>query len=85
MIENMWGAFNVSTRAQLKSLEDESYKEATQLYEEHPEKAKGALNTLINMLDLRKILYDMYVWQRVDAVKRGIHKAQSIRVEEERR
>ena len=78
--ENMWGAFNVSTPEQLKTLEDESYKEATQLYENHPEKATEILNTLINMLDLRKILYDMYVWQRITAIKKGIYRASPIRV-----
>jgi len=72
MIENMWDALSPSTPKQLKTLEDESYKEALQLHEEHPEKASELLNNLINTLDLRKIFCDMYVWERVDAIKKGI-------------
>lgn len=70
--ENMWEPLNASTPIQLKALEDESYKEAMQLHEEYPEKADDVLKKLITWLDLRKIFYDIYVWQRVDAIKRGI-------------
>jgi len=71
----MWTPFNVSTSKHLKSLEDESYREATQLYKEHPQKATKILTILINDLNFRKLLCDLYVWHRVEAIIKGINRA----------
>jgi len=79
MMENidkdMWTSFFPSSVDDIQALETESFKEATQLYAKYPRKATELLDSLINYLDLRKIFCDMYVWQRVEAIKKGINQA----------
>ena len=76
LAKDFW-ELHVSTEKELEDLEKESYRETKLLYVKYPEKAKEILSVLVSDLDLMKILYDMYVWQRVDSVKMGIEKAQS--------
>jgi len=73
--KNMWTSFFPSSTDDLQALEAESFKEATQLYAKYPSKATELLTSLIKYLEIRKIVYDMYVWQRVEAIKKGINQA----------
>ena len=75
--DNFYDAFTPYSEEELKLLEEEAEKETTQLYELGLEKEKvdNIVKRLINQMDIRKIVCDLYVWQRVDAVKRGIQKA----------
>jgi hypothetical protein len=74
--ENFWKALSPSKTGELSELEKESYKEAKHLIKiKGRHKAEKALKQLLNIINIRKIAYDMYVWQRVDAVNLGIERA----------
>lgn len=73
--DSFWASLTPSSMEELKKYEEEICKESLKLINEKPEIAEDAFNKLIMFLDVRKIAHDMYVWQRVDAVKRGIKQA----------
>ena len=72
---NFWIALRPSTEKELKLLETQAYTEAKSVFKKKPSKARAALKQVMFNMDLRKIVFDMYVWQRVDAVKKGINRA----------
>ena len=75
VVGSFWDALRPSTIKELKQLETEAYEEAKSVIKKNPIKAKVALKHVMFEMDLRKIVADMYVWQRVDAVKKGINRA----------
>jgi len=74
-VEEFYTPFNISSEQELQSYENDGYIEAMLLFEKHPRKAHQILEQLIFNMDVLKTLCDMYVWQRVNVVKKGINQA----------
>lgn len=82
---HVFAVLSPSTAKELDDLRKESFKETKQLLKKTGmSKGKKLLKGLANDLDIRKLLSDMYVWQRVEAIKVGMVNAitQSAKKEE---
>lgn len=64
-----------STSKELEELREEALKEARKLLKKDRTKAMKFLEILVSDLDIRKLLSDMYVWQRVATIKAGVDEA----------
>ena len=73
--DRFWNPLTPSTKGELKAYEEQIYKETTLLFRDKPNIANDAIEKLVMFLDIKKIVHDMYVWQRIDAVKRGAQRA----------
>ena len=73
--KSFWDTLRPSTEKELKQLENEAYIETKSIIKKNPTKASVALKQVMLNMDLRKLVCDMYVWQRVDAVKKGMIRA----------
>ena len=73
--DNFWTPLTPSTKDELKAYEKQIYRESSLLYQEKPNIANDTIEKLLMFLDIKKIVHDMYVWQRIDAVKRGAQRA----------
>lgn len=69
-------ALSPSSKEELDDLQKEASKEAKMLLKKVGiAKGKKFLKVLCNDLDFKKLLSDMYVWERVDVIKLGIAEA----------
>ncbi len=75
LFKNLWNPITPNSKEDLLEYEKRSYKDAKILFEKEPKKAKKILNEFIKELETRKIAYDVYVWQRIEAIKSGVNKA----------
>lgn len=75
LLQNFWQSMNISTEKELSSLTERCYREARQMLAKSRNDALKLLEYTIRNLEVDKLLFDMYVWQRVDAVEAGFGKA----------
>lgn len=76
LAKNFFADMYESSKEELAVIEEESYKEAKLLYKQKPNEAKKILKAIVNEWELRKLLKDMYVWQRVAMAEKGVIRAQ---------
>ena len=72
---DLWAVLRPSSTGELEQLQTQAYTQAKQCIKEHGKKGKDALKHVLNLANIRKIAYDMYVWQRIDAINLGTEKA----------
>ena len=72
---SVWDSLRQSTPQELQDLKRKAYEDTKKLFVVAPDKANKAIEELKRIMNIRKIVYDMYVWQRIEAVEQGIDKA----------
>jgi len=74
---DVFADFSPSSDEELSDLQKETLKETKMLLKKTGmSKGKKLLKALSDDLDIRKLLSDMYVWQRVAVIKSAIAEAQ---------
>lgn len=71
----IWDTLRPSVPKELEELKTKAYDDTKKLLETQPDTAHEVLKKLVDYMSIRKIAYDMYVWQRIEAIELGIDEA----------
>lgn len=71
----VWDTLRPSAPKELETLEKKAYDDTKKLLKTQPDTAHESLKKLCDYMSIRKIVYDMYVWQRIEAIELGINEA----------